>query len=172
MARKNARRFNLRKVRINSFVLPAALVAGGVVAGSITDAVTSPLRIVSARLTYNMSDVPQVSDDGHEFGLAHGDYTAAEVKECLDASGGINKNDKIAMERTNRLVRTIGTMAGQQSVDGGRSYNQGEPEKTKLNWYVGVGETLAIWIRNSSDTTWASGSNLNVLGTLWVKDSV
>ncbi len=172
MARHPRRKFNLRRVRVNSFITVGALASGDVTEGSITASVSNPLRIMSANLTYALTDLGAAIDDGQEFGLSHGDYTAAEVEEALEASAGINLNDKIGNEQANRLVRVIGTLVGDPVADGSKTFNDGRPKKTKLNWYIGIGQTLALWIRNSSDTVWTTGAGLSVTGDLWVKDSI
>ncbi len=169
---RRARPFNLRRVRLASGISVGAVAALDVVEASITTATSNPLRIMSVNISYKLTDLADVIDDGMEFGLAHGDYSAAEIEECLEAQAGINKNDKVANEQANRLVRSIGVMQGSGVADGSLQFNNGLPVKTKLNWYIGIGQTLSLWVRNGSDTIWTSGTNIVVLGDIWVKDSI
>ncbi len=166
------RRYNLRKVRVSSILSVGALASLDLTEGNLHTVPTDPLRIVSVRFSYSLTDLAAVIDDGAEFGLAHGDYSAAEIEECLEAQSGINRNDKIANERANRLVRSIGRFTGSPGADGSKDVNDGKPIHTKLNWYIGIGQALAVWIRNGSDTVWTSGTNIVTLGEMWVKDSV
>ncbi len=171
MARK-PRRFNLRKVRVNSTFVCGALAAKDVVAGAITAAVADKLRIISAELTYQWVETQAVIDGGLEFGLSHSDYSAAEVEECLEAAGSIDLGDKIAQERANRLVRSLGTI--NQFTDSTVGADHGTfpntPIKTRLNWLMSEGDTLNAWVRNGSEVVWSTGSSFVTLGKLWVKD--
>ncbi len=169
--RKPKRKFNLRKVRVAAAVTMGAVAALDVVAGAIHPAPVNPLRAVSLKASYTWSGVAAASDDGMEFGIAHSDYSAAEIEECLEASAAIDQGDKIAQERSNRLVRTIGMMSGSgPATDGQRSFNDGRPVKVKLNWLIGIGDNLVAWARNGSGVVWVTGSELLVQGDLWVKD--
>ncbi len=169
MARKSSRGFNLRRVRISSTVALAALAPADVVAGAIGGTADMPLRIVSTRLTFSWIDKAAI-DGAAEFGLAHGDYTAAEIEECLEATTSMAMGDKIARERANRLVRVLGTITGNQVTAGGEApANNGNPIKTKLNWLIPSGENISAWIKNSSGVVYTTGSSLSVLGDFWVK---
>ena len=172
--RRRARRsFNLRKARIATSDAIGALASLDVIEFGITDLATSPLRVISADLSFALTDMAAFIDDGQEFGLAHSDYSAAEIEECLEATGSFNVTDKIAAERANRLVRSLGTfVSGGASTDSSQSYNEGKPIHVKLNWHMGVGMGLVIWVRNGSDTIYTSGTNIMATGHLWLKDSV
>lgn len=76
-------------------------------------------------------------------GVAHSDYSDAEKEEALEATGAMNVGDKIAAERTQRLVREIGTIKMLQET-----LNDGKPVKTKLNWGIAIGDSLAFWAYN------------------------
>ncbi len=175
MARKRSRKarpFNLRKVRINTRVALGALVADSLVAGGITNSSTNPYRIMSVELSYSIVDLGATADDGQTFGLAHGDYTAAEIEACLEASGAIDVGDMIARETSNRLVRELGSMQGAPGTGAGRSHNNGQPVKTKLNWGMSLGDTIRVWCRNNSGNDWTTGASIAVDGFMWIKDSV
>ncbi len=168
--RSRRRAFNLRKVRITNNVAIGALAADDVIEGPISNTSTNTYRVISVNLSYGLSDLGATSDDGQEFGLAHGDYTAVEIEECLEAAGAINVGDKVAQERANRLVRSIGQMTGAPGTGAGLSYNDGKPVKTKLNWFIGIGQTVVLWIRNTSGTIYTTGASLDCIGEMWVKD--
>ncbi len=127
---------------------------------------------MSIDLSWSIADLGATQDDGQEFGVAHSDYSAAEIEECLEAAGAIDQGDKIAMERANRLVRSIGQFQGAPGTGAGKSFNNGLPKKTKLNWYIGIGDTISAWIRNGSGAVYTTGASLVPQGNLWVKDSV
>ncbi len=147
-----------------------ALAAGDVISAAITNTSTNSYRLISVDFSYSITDLAALIDDGMEFGLAHSDYTSAEVEECLEAVNAIDQSGKIEQERANRLVRTLGYFDGAPGTDGSKSHNNGMPVKTKLNWKIGIGQTLNLWIRNGSDTVYSAGSNIAILGKFWIKD--
>ncbi len=170
--RRSRRRFNLRKVRIASFVNAGALASLDVIVGPITNNLSDDMRFMSVDLTYSLDDIGATQDDGQEFGLAHSDYTAAEIEEALEASQSIDLGNKVASEQANRLVRVIGNFQGAPGTGAGKSFNNGLPVKTKLNWKMSSGDQLSLWIRNGSGTVYTTGARVSILGNLWVKDGV
>ncbi len=168
---RKRRRFNLRRVRVATAPAVGALASRDVTAVALTDVTVDPLRMISFNATYAWVDSGAIGDGALEFGLAHGDYTAAEIEECLEAAGGINQSDKTEQERANRLVRRIGTITDATTAAGQeKQFNEGRQVKTKLNWRIGTGIALNIWFRNGSGTVYTTGSAMAVLGDLWVKD--
>lgn len=175
MAKKGSkgrrRTFSLRKVRIATSPAIGAIATEDVESVPITAAVADKLRLISFDASYTWIDVGASGDGALEFGLAHSDYTAAEVEQCLEAAGSIDLGDKVAQEQANRLVRRVGTIS--QTIAGAgeeKAYNEGRPVKTKLNWLLSEGDTLNVWFRNGSGTVYSSGSSMAILGNLWVKD--
>ncbi len=168
--RRARRSFNLREVRVATSLSIGALAAGDVIVGAITAAATDPIRIVSSKLTWAVTDIAAATDDGQEVGYCHSDYSSAEVEECLEQSGSIDLGSKIAQEQANRLVRTVGRMPGIAALNASLTLEEGSPIKTKLNWRLSSGDTLNLWIRNSSNAVWTTGSGITVQGSLWVKD--
>ncbi len=167
---RRSRRFDLRKVHMNTTVSVGALAAADVVESSITAQSTNAYRLISVDFSYGLSDLGATSDDGQVFGLSHSDYTAAEIEECLESQGAIDIGSKIEQEQANRLVRQIGQMVGAPGTGAGLNFNDGMPVKTKLNWYMGIGDQLALWIRNTSGTVYTTGATIDISGVFWVKD--
>ncbi len=169
MAKKGSRsrRFTLRKVRLAATLPVGALASLDVGATQALHAVaTEKFRVTSIDATYNWDDLTG-GDTGLTFGVAHSDYTAAEIEECIEASGSIDRGNKIAQEQANRLVREIGTF----ETDGTQGlFNDGKPVKTKLNWVMITGQTLNLWFRNGSGTIYTTGSDILVNGKMWVQD--
>ncbi len=170
-SRRRRRSFNLRKVRVAETIGITALAAGDVITGFLTNASTDPFRLVSVDLNYSVVNLGAAIDDGQEFGLAHSDYTAAEVEECLESQASIDLGDKVAQEQANRLVRSIGRATGSGVTGGGRAFNDGKPMKTKLNWLLSTGDQLNVWIRNGSGIVYTTGAAMSVQGHVWVKDA-
>ncbi len=171
---KRRRNFNLRMVRVQNKIAAGALDTLKVAIGDLTDVATDPYRLVTLKASYSWVDVAAIIDDGFDFGVAHGDYTAAEIEECLDFQSSIDRGDKIALEKSNRLVRQIGSIRSpaNPSATGSMVFADGRQVKTRLNWYMATGDKLKGWIRNSSGVIWTTGSSLNAAGQIWLKDSV
>ncbi len=55
--RRSRRRFNLRKVRIASFVNAGALASLDVIVGPITNNLSDDMRFMSVDLTYSLDDI-------------------------------------------------------------------------------------------------------------------
>ena len=172
MARKPKRKFNLRRVGLSSLASIGALAAADATSVAVMNSTTEPLRFMSVNASFVWSGKAEI-DDALTFGFAHSDYSSAEVEECLEAGAAINTGDKIAEEQSNRLVRTIGTIAGVSAAaaGSGAAFNNGNPVKVRLNWLMGIGDTLNIFIRNSSGVVYSAGGALTVNGDLWVKDA-
>ncbi len=120
--------------------------------------------ISSVDLVWSLSDFTEAAGDGPVVvGIAHGDYTNAEMEEAIEAaSGSWGRSDLVAREQADRKVRTVGVF---QALGGTIDYlNDGLPIKTKLNWYLSTGQTLAIWAYNQGSGALTTGSTLNVLG--------
>ncbi len=166
------RSFNLRRVRLAIGVPALALAASDVASGAIHSGVVDPLRVISVNASYSWSNIITAVDDGLEFGLAHSDYSAAEIEECLEASASIDIGDKLAQEKANRLVRRIGSIAATTIANSGAAFNDGRQVKTRLNWLLSTGDFIQLWIRNGSTVIWTTGSEVSLIGDMWVKDSV
>ncbi len=169
---KRARPFNLRKVRINVAFALTALAAADLVSGAITAASANPYRVISTQLSYSIIDLAALTDDGHTVGLSHGDYSNVELEECLEAAGQIDVGNLVEQEQAKRLVRDIGQFIGYPTIGGSLSHNDGVPVKTKLNWRIGIGETLNMWVRNGSGVVWTVGAAVLVTGHIWIKDGL
>ncbi len=132
---------------------------------------TNTLRIMSLDMAWGIVDLGAATDDGFTFGVAHSDYTAAEIEECLEATGSMDIGDKVAQEQANRLVREIGTISPQAALaGGGANFADGRRVKTKLNWVLAIGDNLAVWVRNASSANYTTGASLVGNGVMWVKD--
>ena len=172
MAKKGRKRFDLRRVRISGAVAGTALAANGVTVGAVSSATVNTMRFMTLKASYAWSDIGAIIDDACEFGLAHSDYTATEIKECLEAGASMDLGNMTSREKANRLVRTIGTITGfVGTAAAGAEFNDGKQFKTKLNWKMSIGDTLNLWIRNASGVVWTVGSTVVINGDLWVKDS-
>ncbi len=100
-------------------------------------------------------------------GLAHSDYTAAEISEYIDNTGSWSEGNKISQEISKRLVREIGVFTG-ETPEG--SLNDGKPIKTRLNWILGEDQGLQSWYINEDTSVLTTGLIMHIDGhvNLWV----
>ncbi len=106
-------------------------------------------------------------------GLAHGDYSTAEILEWFASNAGIQA-DMIQQEHANRKCRHVGDMWTQDSGAGaagtamGRLKN-GSKIRTKMQWHLAEGADLAFWARNTDSAAVVNASTaLTVTGTVYV----
>ncbi len=163
------RRFtsNMKMVRFQGVLPVTNLQSLDAVTGILIPASDSAYRVLSLNFNAVWESITALADGGAMFGVSHGDYTAAEIEECLEAGVSINRGNKIANEQANRLVRILGTFPSTNStvVDGEVGFNDGRPRKVKLNWPIPIGNTLNIWMYNTSDAGYTTGTNLAMNGT-------
>ncbi len=150
-----------RKLPVDAEALGGTVAADDVTATLFTPVMTEERRITSAELTWTWEGVT-AGNGPIVVGLAHSDYSAAEIEECLEAAGAWDEGDKVAQEQANRLVRVVGTF-GDGTV--AQELNDGKPVKTKLNWLIATGDTLQIFIWNRGDVL-DTGSEVAASGHL------
>ncbi len=161
------RKFSLRRVRVTPAELLGTLASNIVTIATVTPTATNPYRCMSIDGSWSLTDL--TANDGPILvGYAHSDYTVTEIKECIEANAAIDQGNLIAREQSNRLVRIVGSLNEVRE-----SLNEGEPIKTKLNWFIGNGDSVVMFAYNESpDTALTDGALLTMSGDMWVKDSV
>ncbi len=119
--------------------------------------VTERALLSSIVVSYNLSEYTVAAGDGPVMvGVAHSDYTDAEIEAFLENVATWAEADKIGQEISKRLVRIIGTFEqGDSSVESA-SLNDGKPIKTKLNWILNAGQSLRIWGYNLGSSALAT----------------
>ncbi len=166
-ASRNRRRMSLRRVRVTPELALVTLASDTALIVSMTPAAPSTYRFMSLIATWAIEGLTQ-GEGPITVGLAHGDYTVAEIKECLESIASIDQGDKVAQERANRLIRIVGVLRSDPS---GSRLNFGEPIKTRLNWLVTIGDTVKLFAYNESTGALTTGAVLHCQGDVWVKDS-
>jgi len=142
-----------------------ALASVTVIAGGTLPASDNEYRVLSVSNLWSMRG--QTAAEGPIIvGYAHGDYTVAEIKEAIEAETMMTRADKIAAERGNRLVRRVGVFPGMTPEE---VLNDGRPIRTRLNWVIPDGETLAAWAYNQSGASLSGGAILVQNGKATIK---
>jgi len=122
------------------------------------DNVVNERTLVSSIVaTYSLENLTPAAADGPIMvGLAHSDYTVAEIEAVIEATGSWNEGDKVAQEIAKRQVRRIGVFADPQLAEQAMVLNDGKPIKTKLNWILLQGQTVAVWAYNMGSSALAT----------------
>ncbi len=81
-------------------------------------------------------------------GVAHSDYTAAEVEAWIENTGSWNEGDLVQQEVGSRKIRQIGVFAAATIDLMAVTLNDGKSIKTKLNWILLQGQSLDLWVYN------------------------
>ncbi len=130
--------------------LAIATLGAGVLVGANFDSVMIERGIITSLVaTWAIRGLSSASDDGPIMvGVAHSDYTDAEIEEYIENLGSWDQGDKISQERAKRLVRKIGVFESRADSTEAVTLNDGVPIKTKLNWQMTTGDTLKAWAYN------------------------
>jgi len=98
-----------------------------------------------------------------EVGVAHSDYSLAEIEEYLENTGSWNEGNLVSQrEIGKRLVRSMAVVTAEEDS---------KPVKAKLNWILNQGQTLDLWAYNPSVGSLSTGGTIHMVGkvNLWVK---
>ncbi len=156
-------------------VFPLATLAPKTLAAlAVTGSVTERTLISSIIATWTLSSWTPVVDAGPiVFGVAHSDYTAAEIEAWLEDQGAWNEGNKISQEVSRRKIRRIGVLETPDAAVDSFVFNDGRPKKTKLNWILLTGQTIDMWAYNTGGVavSGATGADIHCTGhaNLWPK---
>ncbi len=175
MARRGRARRKFRryiKGRID-FELSLGTVGGNdVVSGAETNVLTESAYLSSIKCTWALMDMTLGTQDGPLWvGVAHSDYTAAEIEAWIEEGASWDVSDKVATREINRrLIRQVGVFANISTATAGAdALNDGRPITTKCGWGLATGQTVQFWVYNSGTGTLTTGAFLHVNGhaNLW-----
>jgi len=129
------------------------------------DGVTERTLLTSIDCVYSLSDFTLGANIGPvEVGVAHSDYTLAEIEAWIELSTGWDEGDLVSREISGRKIRRIGVFE-HISTDGNSVLNEGRLLKTKLNWILTTGKNLDFYFYNRGTAAIASSDpNVNISG--------
>ncbi len=139
-----------------------ALAVKDVVSNPFNSNVDRPEFCLSIKGTWNIIGLT-AGQGPVQFGIAHGDYSAQEIEEHIEASGSWGQDDKIAAERAGRLVRQIGQFDDRDG-DGEEIYLDGQEISTKCRFMLMSGAQLQIWARSLAGGTLTTGAIIQFVG--------
>ena len=115
------------------------------------DEVVNERTLVSSIVAvYTLSNWTPVASAGPIMvGIAHGDYSLAEIEAYIESTQSWNEGDLVAREVSMRKIRRIGVFDTPQAATDSVALADGRPVKTKLNWILLQGQTLNLWVYNT-----------------------
>ncbi len=134
--------------------LSLTTLAAATAVSEIFDQVVNERTLVSSIVaSYSMLNMTPAAADGPILvGVAHSDYTDAEITEFIVNAGGWNEGNKIAQEQASRKIRRVGTFQNPPDITTLAVLNDGRPIKTKLNWILLQGQSLRLWAFNTGSS--------------------
>ncbi len=173
MAKRNPRqrRGKYIKGNVNEVVVLGTLAGLTLTSAIFDEAVNQRTLISSLEATYSLADFTDGVGDGPiEVGVAHSDYTNAEIEAVIESTGSWDEGNLVDQEIAKRKVRKIGIFETDSAVTVANQYlNDGMPVKTKLNWILNEDDTLTLWAYNLGAGALATGSAVHCDGhaNLW-----
>ncbi len=139
------------------------------IAGS--DVVTEKAWISSVKATWALSDFTFAAGDGPILvGVAHSDYTDAEIEAWVEQTTSWDEGDLVSQEIAKRKIRQVGTFSsGTIGLVGDQILNNGRPITTKLGWELTTGNNIDFWAYNQGSSPLTTAANVRVAGhaNLW-----
>ncbi len=129
-------------------------------------------RILKSNIVCYIEDADAGDGAGLMFGICNGELTETEIEECLEATGPVDRNDRLAQEKAERNVKILGAVldpVGAQIVFSG--VEGGPLIESKHRWTYSNPEGWAWFIYNNSNTSIAIGANFVLEAThfgVWV----
>ncbi len=134
------------KGNVDESVTLATLAGRTLVSATFDETVNERTLVSSLLAVYSLEQFTKIAGDGPILvGVAHSDYTDAEIEQVIENTGSWNEGDKVGQEMAKRLVRQIGIFDIPSDADEVSVLNDGKIIKTKLNWILLQGQTLKLW---------------------------
>ncbi len=121
------------------------------------DEVVNERTLVSSLVaTFTVAEwTPGAGDGPILVGIAHSDYSDAEIEAFIEMTDSWDEGNLVEQEIAKRKIRKIGIFESPGGATEGVVLNDGEPIKTKLNWILLQGQTLALWAYNMGSSAFA-----------------
>jgi len=172
MAKRKGRKFRRYiKGRIDKLLTLGTLGPEAVVSDTINDSLEERAWLSSIKCTWALIDFSPGTQDGPLWvGVAHSDYTSAEIEAWIEQASSWKSGDKVAGEVRRRLIRQVGVFANlSPSAAGADALNDGRPIHTKCGWMLTTGQSIRFWAYNSGTGTLSTGAIIHINGhaNLW-----
>jgi len=167
MAKKSSRRRRRRYLRgaINAVVTLGTLADQTLVSADVGDTVQERTFLSSVDTNWDLAG-HTVGEGPIMVGIAHSDYSDAEIEEVIENAGSWDEGDLVQQEVAKRKIRIIGVFGGDIADE---PLNDGKPVKTKCNWILTQGQTISLWAFNRSGGVLTTGASIRSIGhaNLW-----
>ncbi len=174
MARKPRRKFRrYLKGQIDEEQGLNALATKTGVKRSVADTVVESCWCTSVHASWSISQWTPTEDAGPIMvGIAHSDYTLAEIEEWIENADSWNQGDLRSQEIARRKIRRVGLLEWPSGTNPNDIYsmNDGRMIRTKCGWMLETGQTIALWYYNTGEAAVASSvPNVHTQGhaNLW-----
>ncbi len=154
------------KGRVNEALALSTLAVNTLVGADFDEQPDEEAFAISVEAVYSIQGMA-TNDGPIVFGLAHSDYTDAEIEEVIENVGSWDRGNLIAQERAKRKIRTIGTF-NQRAVASDSKFNDGMPIKTTIKWNLITGATLKLWAFNKG-VQMTTGAVITAEGHIWLR---
>ncbi len=153
-----------------------AELSGGTLAGKtlssapFPDTVDEETFVSSLVGIYSMSAFTPTADSSAMVGVAHADYSNAEIEEYIENTAGWTRGNLVqTREIGRRFIRQVGIFPSGSAVTETVTLNDGKPIKTKLNWTMTTGQTLRLWLYNAGTVAFLTAPQIDLRGyaNLW-----
>ncbi len=139
------------------------LAANTLTSGSGVLAADNEYRLISHKATWSLSDFT-AGEGPITVGIAHGDYTSAEIEEWFESQSSMTRADQIQQEQSSRKCRQVGTFPG---ILGNETLNDGKPIRTKCNWAIPEGTIVLVWVYNSGNASLTTSAEVQANGQIF-----
>ncbi len=175
MAKGRGRRRRYIRGAIDHKLQLSTLAANTLIGSAIVDVLTEEAWVSSVRALFTLNKWTAGADDGPiVVGLAHSDYTDAEIEEWIENLASWETKDKIGQEVARRKIRQIGVFRSQSGDTGDTNYalNEGREFTVKCGWMLSTGQTMKFWAYNSGGSALATTDpafRINGHANVWPK---
>ncbi len=173
MAKHGRRKFRqYLKGQIEHTLALATLASKDVIGSNVGDTVIEKAWLSSVKATHSLAFPTPLAGDGPIMvGLAHSDYTDAEIEEWIENAESWNSSDLRSQEQARRKIRRIGIFPMSETGDltSSKVLNDGKPIRTKCGWMLDTGMTVKFWAYNMGSSALTTGRLYQVQGhvNLW-----
>ncbi len=162
---RKRRRTPVRKLRVSESQALGTLGAGSLASQVFDDAVSEKMFLLSLEAAWALGE--HTPDQGPiTVGIAHSDYTAAEITEWIAATSAWDTGNLVAQEQNSRKIRQVGKFSGTLAQE---VLNDGKQIKTPLRFIVESGQSLQQWAFNQDTSVLTTGSLVMIEGQVWAK---
>ncbi len=126
------------------------LASATLVGSNVGDTVTEKAWVTSVIGTWSLSAMTKAAGVGPIMcGLAHSDYSDAEIEAFIENAGSWEEGDQVEQEVARRKIRIVGVFDVTDTATEDDVLNDGKPIRTKCGWMLTTGQTVKFWCYNT-----------------------